>query len=404
MKAKKIVVRLEDINYIPEYKIEEQQRRINEVERQENEAERQAHETERIALYEDMQEKLETGYFNGEDGYSPSASVSKSGNTTTITVTDKEGTTTALVLDGVDGTDGSDGQDAKINGVNTLTIEAGSNITLEQEESTLTISSTGGGTSDYSDLSNKPKINNVELSGNKTTSDLGIDIPDVSDFITKDVNNLTNYTKTSDLSTVATSGSYEDLSNKPTIPTKTSDLTNNSGFITNVDLTNYVQNTDYASNNTGGVIKTSSSYATAVATNGTLLTTTKTYSQYESGSVGMFISKGTLENVITGKQLVNSTDLATKQDVIDSTHKLDASYIDDSISANKFVTTSEKTAWNDKYNKPSIGIPSTDLASAVQTSLSNADTALQTSLVEEKDMVVTYSDDTTETVKLVVYK
>lgn len=35
MKAKKIVVRLEDINYIPEYKIEEQQRRINEVERQE---------------------------------------------------------------------------------------------------------------------------------------------------------------------------------------------------------------------------------------------------------------------------------------------------------------------------------------------------------------------------------
>lgn len=31
-----------------------------------------------------------------------------------------------------------------------------------------------GGTSDYSDLSNKPKINNVELSGNKSLSDLGI--------------------------------------------------------------------------------------------------------------------------------------------------------------------------------------------------------------------------------------
>ena len=32
----------------------------------------------------------------------------------------------------------------------------------------------GGGTSDYTQLSNKPKINNVELDGNKTSSDLGL--------------------------------------------------------------------------------------------------------------------------------------------------------------------------------------------------------------------------------------
>ena len=32
----------------------------------------------------------------------------------------------------------------------------------------------GGGTSDYSDLTNKPQINNVTLSGNKSLSDLGI--------------------------------------------------------------------------------------------------------------------------------------------------------------------------------------------------------------------------------------
>lgn len=37
---------------------------------------------------------------------------------------------------------------------------------------------------------------------------------------------------TSGLASVATSGSYNDLSNKPTIPSKTSDLTNDSGFIT----------------------------------------------------------------------------------------------------------------------------------------------------------------------------
>ena len=38
----------------------------------------------------------------------------------------------------------------------------------------------------------------------------------------------------SDLKTVAFSGSYNDLSNKPDIPTKTSELTNDSGFLTSV--------------------------------------------------------------------------------------------------------------------------------------------------------------------------
>lgn len=32
----------------------------------------------------------------------------------------------------------------------------------------------GGGTSDYSDLTNKPSINGVTLSGDKTGADLGI--------------------------------------------------------------------------------------------------------------------------------------------------------------------------------------------------------------------------------------
>lgn len=39
-----------------------------------------------------------------------------------------------------------------------------------------------------------------------------------------------------DLAEVATSGSYNDLSNKPTIPTKTSDLVNDSGFITSAQV------------------------------------------------------------------------------------------------------------------------------------------------------------------------
>lgn len=35
----------------------------------------------------------------------------------------------------------------------------------------------GGGTDDYNDLDNKPQINSVELSGNKTASDLGLVVP-----------------------------------------------------------------------------------------------------------------------------------------------------------------------------------------------------------------------------------
>ena len=41
------------------------------------------------------------------------------------------------------------------------------------------------------------------------------------------------------------------------------------------------------------------------------------------------------------------------------------------------VTTSDKAAWNAKYDKPATGIPSTDMSAEVQASLAKADTAIQ---------------------------
>lgn len=65
-----------------------------------------------------------------------------------------------------------------------------------------------------------------------TTSQLTND----SGFIDNTVNNLVNYPLSSSLSSVATSGSYNDLLNTPTIPTKTSELTNDSNFaVTNAN-------------------------------------------------------------------------------------------------------------------------------------------------------------------------
>lgn len=49
--------------------------------------------------------------------------------------------------------------------------------------------SSTGGTTNYLELANKPKINNVELTGNKTLEDLGINIPDLENYYTKDIVN-----------------------------------------------------------------------------------------------------------------------------------------------------------------------------------------------------------------------
>lgn len=70
-----------------------------------------------------------------------------------------------------------------------------------------------------------------------------------------------------------------------------------------VDLTNYVTNTDYATSQVGGVIKVGSSAGTTKLTSGVLGAITKTYQEYTDGGNGMFIGKGTLENVLAGKGL-----------------------------------------------------------------------------------------------------
>ena len=214
------------------------------------------------------------------------------------------------------------------------------------------------------------------------------DIPDVSNFITKDVEDLTYYTKTSSLSSVALSGAYSDLSGTPDLSvyatttqletettnrenadiglqgqidaiTSSSDVKDIVGTYTDLQnydtstlgnddiikvlqdsthndamtyyrwvitggvgawsyigqegpyytkseiddtLLPYVKNTDYATSTKGGVVK-SGGYGLNVNSDGTVNCLSKTYQEYQSLGNTSFVGKGTLENVITGKDL-----------------------------------------------------------------------------------------------------
>ena len=87
------------------------------------------------------------------------------------------------------------------------------NTTITIQDGVISANVGTPGTSDYTQLTNKPQIENIELTGNKTLADLGIQ--PAGDYITREVNDLTNYTLTSDLATVATTGNYSDLQNIP---------------------------------------------------------------------------------------------------------------------------------------------------------------------------------------------
>ena len=140
-------------------------------------------------------------------------------------------------------------------------------INVEPEAITIV----SGGTFDYKELSNKPQINSVELNGNKTLDELGIQAKGdyaLKNEIPKNVSQLNNDAGYIDAETDPTvptwvkgitednitnwnnksnfSGSYDDLQDKPVIPTQNSQLINDSGYITNTvdDLVNYTKTND----------------------------------------------------------------------------------------------------------------------------------------------------------------
>ena len=72
-------------------------------------------------------------------------------------------------------------------------------------------------------------------------------------------------------------------------------------------LDGYVKNTDYATDSVGGVMRTSTANGSQLSSGGILQATTRTYTQYNNGENTLFIGKGTLENVIVGKDLTTKS-------------------------------------------------------------------------------------------------
>ena len=146
-------------------------------------------------------------------------------------------------------------QDVLVSGTNIKTINNQSLL----GSGNISIGGGGGGTDDYDELSNRPQINSITLTGNKSLADLGIqseitssnklDAGFVDDslssnkFVTSTEkttwNNKSDFSGSyNDLTNKPTlfSGDYNDLTNKPTIPTvptNVSAFTNDAGYTTN---------------------------------------------------------------------------------------------------------------------------------------------------------------------------
>ena len=97
----------------------------------------------------------------GDDGYSPTASVDKSGKTATITITDKTGTTSAQVEDGTDGTDGVSPT------VSITPITGGHRITITDKD--------GSHSADVMDGTGN--VDDVQINGTSITENGVADIP-----------------------------------------------------------------------------------------------------------------------------------------------------------------------------------------------------------------------------------
>jgi len=284
----------------------------------------------------------------------------------------------------------------------------------------------GGGskTDDYNKLKNKPTINGVEIVGDLTSQELGIN--EITAEERQKIQSLDSRFAELDSIDVKLENAISDLEDRAdgvdneldgidqNIVTMQSDISANSTDINSLknrvstaenDIDDLESNMEQAqadiSTNTTAIFQRALTSETAKLIEQEINSTTYVMTTRLKDKDGNVLSSANidlpLESMVVNARfdsttrkivlvLQNGTEVSFSvadlvsglQSEITSSNKLSSDLVDDTDHAHKFVSNTEKDTWNAKYDKASTGIPKSDLSSGVQNSLSLADTALQT--------------------------
>ena len=173
-----------------------------------------------------------------------------------------------------------------------------------------------------------------------------------------DALDLNNVVKHSDLSEIAFTGNYNDLTNKPNIPTQLSELTNNEGFITNAvsDLINYYKKTETFTKDE--ILERLNAIKTVkfeVYTSLDNITNPQTNVIYLIGTASPYKEYAYIEGI--GFELIGSTDIDLSA-YVQSTNTLNTDYVVLGNGAKNVKTSSYKIESSSLNN---TGIPTTHL-------------------------------------------
>ena len=267
----------------------------------------------------------ETGA-TGQDGFSPSASVSQSGGVTTISITDKNGTTTESIdlsnyATQTDLTNGLATKQDTISDLSTIRSNAANG-----QSAYTTIGGYGDivtyNASNFVQKNGDSSTQTISLTSGTGTTALGIKSMATSSYISLSGSSgwLGSYGVSSSKRAVFYNGTGYTLAYTSEIPTNTSDLTNDSGYITGInssDVTTALGYTPYDSTNPNGY---TSNVGTVTSVNNTQPDANGNVTIQTGGATdvqinGTSITSNSVANILTESAYSSSNKIATMSDL-----------------------------------------------------------------------------------------
>lgn len=261
---------------------------------------------EAVKKVDELKRRADNGEFDGDDGYSPSAKVERIENGATITIIDKDGTSTATVHDGKEGKPGDPGTSVEIADISESTESGGSSVVTFSDGKQLHVKN-GIDAEVPQELIDEWED---KISEAKEIAEGAVTVAETAENIAK--GRATGYvfdTKADMDSWLADAENVSKLNigdnlyiRAVEVPDYWWDGDNAQPLESEKpDFTGYVKSTDYAKSNVAGVTKTGNGFA--VSSSGVPSASTLTSTAYRNAANGYFISKGTLDNIFPSKFL-----------------------------------------------------------------------------------------------------